>query len=113
VNDAAKLPLAQFSDGDLHHFVAVVDSTRIRFLVYQKPDGNIATVADACEICGSVGFTKGAAGIVCKNCAAPISPSSMGQPGGCNPIPLKATVAGDSLIITRADLKSVTAHFHD
>ncbi len=113
VNDQAALPLTQFSDGDLHHFVAVVDGVRVRFLVYQKPDGNYATVADACEICGSVGFTKGSSGIVCKNCAAPISPNSMGQPGGCNPIPLRAGVAGNSLIITRADLASVASHFHE
>ena len=30
----------------------------MRFWLYQKPDGKIATVFDACEICGSVGFYK-------------------------------------------------------
>ncbi len=31
----------------------------VRFWLYQKPDGKIATVFDACEICGAVGFYKG------------------------------------------------------
>jgi FTR1 family protein len=113
VNDQATIPLAQVSDGDLHHFAAEIDGTHVRFLVYQKPDGKYATVADACEICGAVGFYKGTNGIICKNCAAPISPQSMGQPGGCNPVPLKATVSGDSLIITRADLGAVAQWFHE
>jgi uncharacterized membrane protein len=38
---------------------------------------------------------------------------SMGMPGGCNPIPLKATVTGDSVLITRADLAVVAPHFRE
>ena len=34
------------------------NGTAVRFWLYQKPDGKIATVFDACEICGSVGFYK-------------------------------------------------------
>jgi FTR1 family protein len=113
VNDQATIPLAQVSDGDLHRYVADIDGTRVRFFVYQKPDGKFATLADACEICGSVGFYKGSQGLICKNCAAPIAPMSVGQPGGCNPIPLKATVTGDSILITRAELTTVAPHFHE
>jgi high-affinity iron transporter len=113
VNDQLSVPLAQVSDGDLHRFAATVEGTRIRFLVYQKPDGKYVALADACEICGSVGFYKDTTGIICKNCAAPIAPMSMGQPGGCNPIPLKATVTGESILISRADLAPVAAHFHE
>jgi FTR1 family protein len=113
VNDQVALPLAGLGDGDLHRFAANLDGTRVRFLVYQKPDGKFAVLADACEICGAVGFYKGTNGIICKNCAAPIAPMSMGMPGGCNPIPLKATVTGDSVVITRADLAVVAPHFRE
>jgi len=41
---------------------------------------------------------------VCKNCAAPINPQSVGMAGGCNPIPLAAEVTSDSVIIKEADL---------
>jgi uncharacterized membrane protein len=76
----------------------------VRFWLYQKPDGKIATLFDACEICGPVGFYKNATGVVCKNCAAPINPQSVGMPGGCNPIPLSAEVTNDSVIIKETDM---------
>ena len=104
VNGELSIPLAQVSDGDLHRFQAKEDGTEVRFWLYKKPDGKIATVFDACEICGAVGFYKGPNGVVCKNCAAPINPQSVGMEGGCNPLPLKATQSGDTIIIREADV---------
>jgi FTR1 family protein len=104
VNGQVSIPLAQVSGGDLHRFSARENGVDIRFWLYQKPDGKIATVFDACQICGGVGFYKGPNGVVCKNCAAPINPQSVGTPGGCNPIPLNATIASDSVIIQEADI---------
>jgi len=104
VNGRVTIPLAQVSDGDLHRYQAEENGTPIRFWLYQKPDGKIATVFDACQICGAVGFYKTASGVVCKNCAAPINPQSVGTAGGCNPIPLKASQTADSVIIQEADI---------
>jgi high-affinity iron transporter len=104
VNGKTTIPLSQVSDGDLHRFQAQENGTTIRFWLYQKPDGKIATVFDACEICGAVGFYKSGNGVICKNCAAPINPQSVGTAGGCNPIPLKATQTSDSVIIEEADI---------
>jgi high-affinity iron transporter len=103
-NGRVSIPLAQISDGDLHRFQAQEKGTAIRFWLYQKPDGKIATVFDACEICGSVGFYKSANGVICKNCAAPINPQSVGTAGGCNPVPLRATQTADAVIIQEADV---------
>lgn len=103
-NGQVSIPLSQVSDGDLHRFQAKENGTAIRFWLYQKPDGKIATVFDACEICGSVGFYKTANGVVCKNCAAPINPQSVGTAGGCNPVPLKATQTATAVIIEEADI---------
>ncbi len=103
-NGRVSIPLTQVSDGDLHRFQAQEKGTEIRFWLYQKPDGKVATVFDACEICGSVGFYKSANGVVCKNCAAPINPQSVGTAGGCNPVPLKATQTADAVIIEEADV---------
>lgn len=103
-NGQLKIPLAQVSDGDLHRYQAEDNGTPIRFWLYQKPDGKIATVFDACQICGAVGFYKSSNGVVCKNCAAPINPQSVGTAGGCNPIPLKAVQTADSVIIQEADI---------
>ena len=104
VNGQASIPKSEVADGDLHRYQANVNGTEIRFLLYRKPNGEVATVFDACGICGPVGFYKSSGGIICKNCAAPINAASVGQPGGCNPIPLKSTVVGDNIVITTADL---------
>lgn len=110
-NGQVSIPLAQISDGDLHRFRAQENGTEVRFWLYQKPDGKVASVFDACEICGSVGFYKTANGVVCKNCAAPINPQSVGTAGGCNPVPLKATQTADAVIIQEADIAAGSRMF--
>jgi FTR1 family protein len=104
VNGQVSIPLSQVIDGDLHRYQAKENGVDVRFWLYQKPDGKIASVLDACEICGAVGFYKGTNGVICKNCAAPINPQSVGMPGGCNPIPLTAQVTSDAVIIREADV---------
>ncbi len=111
VNGQLSIPLTQVQDGDLHRFAAQENGTTVRFWLYQKPDGKIATVLDACEICGAVGFYRGPNGVVCKNCAAPINPQSVGMPGGCNPVPLKAQVTSDAIIIQEADIAARSRMF--
>ena len=103
-NGQVSIPLSQVSDGDLHRYEAQERGTAIRFWLYQKPDGKIATVFDACEICGAVGFYKKGNSVICKNCAAPINPQSVGTAGGCNPVPLKAVQTADAIIIQEADI---------
>ena len=98
------IPLTAVADGDLHRFEARENGTEVRFWLYKKPDGKVATVFDACQICGPVGFYKGPNGVVCKNCAAPINAQSVGMTGGCNPIPLKAEQTADAIIIREADV---------
>ena len=116
VGDEVTVPAAQITDDKLHRFEVHVDdgdghSPDVRFLLFKKPDGNIVAVADACQICGPVGFYVGSQGIVCKMCASPLNAASMGQPGGCNPIPLKSTVTGGQVTIAAADLKAVAPRF--
>jgi len=104
VKGVASIPLSQVSDGDLHRFSVRENGTEIRFLLYQKPDGKVVAVFDACQICGPVGFFKGPNGLVCKNCAAPINPQSVGTPGGCNPLPLLSATTGADIVIYESDL---------
>jgi high-affinity iron transporter len=111
MNGQVSIPLTQVQDGDLHRYSAQENGTTVRFWLYQKPDGKIATVLDACEICGAVGFYRGPNGVVCKNCAAPINPQSVGMPGGCNPVPLKAQVTADAVIIQEADIAAKSRMF--
>jgi FTR1 family protein len=111
VDGKVSIPLKTVYDGELHRFAANENGMEVRFFLYQKPDGKVATVLDACEICGPVGFYKGSQGVICKNCAAPINPQSVGMPGGCNPIPLKAQVTDDAVIISEADVAAGRHYF--
>ncbi len=111
VNGQVAIPTAQLTSGELARFVATVDGTPVRFFLYRKPDSKVAAVFDACEICGPAGFYRGQSGLICKNCAAPVNQQSVGQPGGCNPIPLKATVLEDQVVISQSDLAAGVGHF--
>jgi high-affinity iron transporter len=103
-NGSVSIPLSQVSDGDLHRYAVRENETEVRFLIYQKPDGKVVALFDACQICGPVGFFKGPNGLVCKNCSAPINGQSVGTPGGCNPVPLKSNTEGNAVVIQEADL---------
>jgi high-affinity iron transporter len=111
VNGKVSIPLKEVYDGELHRYETKENGIDVRFFLYQKPDGKVATLFDACEICGPVGFYKGSNGVICKNCAAPINPQSVGMPGGCNPIPLKAEVTSDAVIVSEADITAGAHYF--
>jgi FTR1 family protein len=116
VGSQVTLSTADVSDDKLHRFGVHIDdgkggNVEIRFLLFRKPNGNIVSVADACQICGPVGFYIGDQGITCKMCASPLNAASMGQKGGCNPIPLKSTTSGGQLTIQAADLRTLAPVF--
>jgi FTR1 family protein len=111
VNGKVSLPLKDVYDGELHRYEAKENGIEVRFFLYQKPDGKVAALFDSCEICGPVGFYKGSNGVICKNCAAPINPQSVGMPGGCNPIPLKAETTSDAVIVSEVDIMVGARYF--
>ena len=111
VDGKVSIPLKEIYDGELHRFETKEGGIEVRFWLYQKPDGKIATLFDACEICGGVGFYKGSNGVICKNCASPINLQSVGMPGGCNPVPLKAQVTSDAVIVSEADVAAGRHYF--
>ncbi len=116
VGSQVAVPTAEVNDDKLHRYGVRIDdgkggSTEVRFLLFKKPDGTIVSVADACQICGPVGFYIGSQGITCKMCASPLNAASMGQPGGCNPIPLKSTNSNGQVTIAAADLQTLTTVF--
>jgi len=110
-NGKTAISTKDLQQGELRRYSATVNNVKVRFLLYRKPDGKIASIFDACQICGGVGFYKGSSGIICKNCAAPVNPQSVGQPGGCNPIPLQSTQDGDSVVISMTDLAQQVGQF--
>jgi uncharacterized membrane protein len=105
-NGKATVSVSDMQPSELRRYSATLKGKPVRFLIYKRPNGKIVTVMDACAICGSVGFyNNGAQGITCKNCNAPVNPQTVGEGGGCNPIPLVATVDGSTVTVTQLELE--------
>jgi high-affinity iron transporter len=105
------VPLAWVSDDKLHRFGLRADGKLLRFLVVRKDEkkAEYAVTMDACSICSDWGYVQLGERILCRNCVAEINRSSIGESGGCNPIPLTPQPArrADALVIK---LDSLLAH---
>jgi uncharacterized membrane protein len=100
-------PANDIADGRLHKWSYRTEDKTIVFLAIKRPDGVVAVALDICEICQPDGYSQvGDKYVLCKYCKTPIPISTVGQPGGCNPVPLKADAAGQNLQIGVKDLVS-------
>lgn len=105
------LPLQEVEDGRLHRYEAVTAAGAVRFFAIRRPNGSIAVALDACQICGTQGYYQQGGQLFCRNCDAPINVASVGTYGGCNPIPLEATVHGGVVAIALARLQAAAPRF--
>ena len=101
-NGAVRLPSASLGDGNLHRFSLDDQGVHVRFIVIQRPDHSFATAFDACAICGTQGYYQKGSEVICRNCAANLVIATIGIAGGCNPIPIKSHLEGDTLVIDAA-----------
>jgi len=103
------VPVASVSDDKLHRFGLKVDGKLLRFLVVRKDEkkDKYATTMDACTICSDWGYVQLGERVLCRNCVAEINRSSIGESGGCNPIPIRHERRGGDLVIK---LDAMTAH---
>jgi high-affinity iron transporter len=107
-----RIPLATFQDLSLQRFQVTVHGHPVRFIaVPVEEKGPIATAFDACLICGARGYYQEGSTVVCLHCGSAIYPPSIGQPGGCNPVPLKSRVEGNQLVLAAADLAAGAGFF--
>jgi len=111
-NGEVEIPTSQLANATLRFYSATVDNTTVRFMVVHKPDGSYVTALDACEICGSKGYKQEGQNVVCRNCGAVIYIPSIGQKGGCNPIPVKSRVEGGEVIVNLQDLLASVKTIH-
>jgi len=112
-NGLIKVAEADINDGNLHRFGYQSGDTMIRFLALKTEEGRMGTAFDACQICGAYGYVQEGRNIVCLNCAADIHAPTIGQGGGCNPIPLASRLEGGHLVIAVSDLVKGEAPFTD
>ncbi len=97
-------PTMDLRDGKIHKFVIMRPEGEVRFFVMKKPDDKLAVCLDACEICPPEGYGQSTGFVVCMFCRTPISTSTLGRPGGCNPIPLKAEINDRDIRIQTSEI---------
>jgi len=104
------VPVENVSDGKLHRFAVTSGGKLLRFLVLKKRDKDeYAAAMDACTICNDKGYVQMGDRVLCLNCSAEINGATIGEAGGCNPIPITPAPErrGGSLVFK---LDSLNAH---
>jgi uncharacterized membrane protein len=87
-----KDPTMDLMDGALHKFSLSYQGEEINVLIIRRSDNTLSVCLDACEICPPEGYAQREGHVVCIYCKTPIPIDTLGEQGGCNPIPLKAEV---------------------
>jgi high-affinity iron transporter len=107
-----RVPTEGLGDGNLHFFRADVAGTLQSFMVIRKPDGQWIAAIDGCVICGRHGYRQEGSNAICRNCAAEIPISTMGQVGGCNPIAMPTSMENGELVVRASDLSQTIQVYH-
>ncbi len=106
------MPLAALGEDTLHRYgVTLADGHRVRFIAMHLGSGEVVAGLDACVLCGAKGYGQRGHDVFCMHCASIIYPPSIGQGGGCNPIPLKFAVEGSTLVVAASDLADAESTF--
>lgn len=109
--DDIRIGTAMLELARLHKFVHHGPRADVRFMVIKRGEGDLAVALDACNICPPVGYYQEGDTIICDNCNAPINLSTIGVPGGCNPIPLPFSLQGGDVVIRVSDIEAAQGRF--
>jgi FTR1 family protein len=105
------LPLDALRDGELHRFAVRAGGAEVRFIALEIAPGQAMAALDGCVICGTEGYVQQGGEILCRHCHSAIYPPSIGQAGGCNPIPVDFTIEGGRLVLPLAALAGEAHRF--
>ncbi|MDR2442563.1 MAG: Fe-S-containing protein [Deltaproteobacteria bacterium] len=110
--DAIVLDLEPISDGNLHRRVFTTKSgTPVRFIVIKKSRSAFGVGLDACDICGQSGYYQRGDQVICKLCDVVMNKSTIGFPGGCNPVPLEFNLTDGKMVIETENLDKEAHRF--
>ncbi|MDR2390286.1 MAG: DUF2318 domain-containing protein [Planctomycetota bacterium] len=111
-DNAILLPIPEVDDGHLYRFLyASPDGTEIRFIVIRKNETAFGVGFDACDVCGPTGYFERGGQVICSLCDVVMNKSTIGFPGGCNPVPLPFRSADGFLRIGTDDLEAQAWRF--
>jgi hypothetical protein len=98
---ASGIETATLADGALHSFTFGAQHD-MRVLAIRKPDSSYSVCLDACLVCPPDGYAQLGQDLFCTYCGTPIPIGTVGQPGGCNPVPLAFRESGGRLVFDQA-----------
>ncbi|MBI2997580.1 MAG: DUF2318 domain-containing protein [Deltaproteobacteria bacterium] len=109
--ETIRIPLGDLSGQRMAKYTVKADGVDVRFFIVRSQDGKVAVALDACNICPLKGYFHDSDQVICRNCGAPIAFDTIGTPGGCNPVPLKAVVEGDAVVVHAQALEEGRTRF--
>jgi FTR1 family protein len=105
------VPGEALTAGRLNLYSYQASEAAVPFMVIKRGEGDFAVALNACSICPPRGYHQEGDMLICDNCNAPINLETVGMPGGCNPIPLAASLVSGDVLIAAADLEAVQSVF--
>src|SRR3990172_2827256 len=97
--------------GQLNLYTYAGTDVSVSFMVIRRDEDDFAVALNACGICPARGYHQEGEVLVCDNCNAPINLDTVGMPGGCNPVPLAASLANGEVLIAASDLGAAQGRF--
>ncbi len=105
------IPAGTLMSGQFNLYLYQGAEANVTFMIIKRDEDDIAVALNACSICPPRGYHQSGGMLICDNCNAPINVETVGMPGGCNPIPLAASLAGGEVLIAAADLDGAQTVF--
>jgi uncharacterized membrane protein len=112
-NGLIALNLTEVNDGNLHRHVYTTEKgTQVRFIIIKKSESAYGVGLDACDICGESGYYQKGDKIICRLCDVVMNKSTIGFPGGCNPVPIDFEIKSGQILIKSTVLDEEQHRFH-
>ena len=112
---SASYPVVLFADGKAKFFsYTTEDKVNVQYFILKSSDGVIRAAFNACDVCwrAGKGYSQSGDYMVCGNCGRRFISTQINEvQGGCNPAPLKRTMAGDQVIIAVPDILDGKKYF--
>lgn len=105
------IAVSDLTPGELNLYTFQGSAADVTFMVIKRDEDDIAVALNACGICPPRGYHQEGNVLICDNCNAPINMETVGMPGGCNPIPLAASIVNGEVQITSSDLLGAQSTF--
>lgn len=108
------IPISQLSGKASFFEYQTASGKDVRFFAMKSSDGVYRAALDSCDVCFAAkkGYHQEGDDMVCNKCGNHFHSSQINEVrGGCNPVGVGRTVAGDRLVIKASDLEAGVGYF--